>query len=202
MSHRAPKKNSNYRGYQPPETPEKKRQRESRHVRMSGPQKVMAVLTFAIFLGMLIWAASVYSSLPSQIATGFQDGQITDKSGRGVVFFYPLGGAFTCFLLTMFNAFPKLWRLPVTIPEEKYDFIVYGVIRTLVAILSLEIAVTFLLLEISAILVWMYPDWLLLTCVGIMFLTLFVAVFIGWRSGKRDIDLHQRPRDSGIGRHL
>lgn len=197
MSHKEKKKNSNYKGYQPPDPNAGKK--KSNRMKLSVPQKILFAVALLMCLATLIWAIVVYPSLPAEVGTE------NDRSGRGVVIFLPIISGITEFLLMLFCMYPKSWNIKLNIAAESYGHVVYSVMRTLIAVLALIMSLVFCVMDASLLASITIPAWVSYALVAAMFVLLIIIIVYVWRVSKG------RPRDDhtgymrggpGIGHHL
>jgi len=94
-------------------------------------------------VGMLIYLALAWNSLPEQIPGHFgADGVVTRYDGRGALLVMPIMNWIMFGVISLIERFPQTWNVGVKVTEEN-KLLVYGIIRNLIVTVKLVIVTAF-----------------------------------------------------------
>lgn len=163
-----------------------------------------------IVLVVLVWLVPLayWSSLPETIPARFgAAGEVSGRMGKGPLLILPAMGVFLYVVLTVLSFFPHIWNYPWKITEANAER-QYRLGRGFVAILKLDLLVTFMALEwmivLSARREALVPGFGVVVIAIAVVPTLIIAAYFvlsyAARSGSSDDEASARARQRGYDR--
>ena len=148
--------------------------RVQRDIYCGGPptiyQRVAAILAPALLLGLLVYLAAIYCTLPEEFPTHYTfSGEVDGYGSRAVVWLTPILGVFMDLTMWIVGLFPQSWNSGARITPFNRTRM-FRLMRDLMADLRLAMAVMWIVLSLFTVHGWWRRG-------GLFILGIFILIF-------------------------